>query len=329
MPQSCRSVDQFGFGSWRSWSDRVNAVANGLDRVSCDYGGLLLPVHQDDPRSVPRVAASCAALEGWGRRFISLSTSVQSARAPRTIISVTSTDMTGSLCFRYRIEMSGLVQGQDVSGSGLRPFLADCPPSDTRWRRFCLRRSQLPSGGNGAGTPLCTGVPGGVFPWGARYSWPVTHIQGLASFALSENTPKGCDQPIKFDRLAVELVAPRGERPFALAGERMSGESDNGDVAGLRIAPQSPCGFPAVDNRHFEVHQDDVRPLGSRHLAALLAVLCRQHLEIAEQLEPHLEHVDVVVVVFDVKHFGHDAGSVLTAVRVWASRRMRSTRSAG
>src|SRR5262249_31383996 len=75
----------------------------------------------------------------------------------------------------------------------------------------------------------------------------------------------------------------------------------------------------------------DVRPLGSRHLAALLAVLCRQHLEIAEQLEPHLEHVDVVVVVFDVKHFGHEAGSVplLTAVRVWASRRMRSTRSAG
>src|SRR5262249_59839675 len=81
----------------------------------------------------------------------------------------------------------------------------------------------------------------------------------------------------------------------------------------------------------FEVHQDDVRPLGSRHLAALLAVLRRQHLAITDQLEPHLEHVDVVVVVFDVKHFGHDAGSVplVTAVRVWASRRMRSTRSAG
>src|SRR5262249_1772030 len=124
MPQSCGSVDQFGFGSWRSWSDRVNAVANGLDRVSCDYGGLLLPVHQDDPRSVPRVAASCAALEGWGRRFISLSTSVQSARAPRTIISVTSTDMTVSLCFRSRSEMSGLFEGQDVSGSGLRPLAA-------------------------------------------------------------------------------------------------------------------------------------------------------------------------------------------------------------
>src|SRR5262249_35802651 len=68
-------------------------------------------------------------------------------------------------------------------------------------------------------------------------------------------------------------------------------------VCGLLLSRR---GFPAVDNRHFEVHQDDVRPLGSRHLAALLAVLRRQHLEIAEQLEPHLEHVDVVVVVFDV-----------------------------
>ena len=78
---------------------------------------------------------------------------------------------------------------------------------------------------------------------GCRRQWPVSHppeitrIQGLASFALGENAPKGCDQPIKFDRLAVELVAPRGERPFALAGERMCGESNNEDVAGLRIAP--------------------------------------------------------------------------------------------
>src|SRR5260370_37835190 len=71
--------------------------------------------------------------------------------------------------------------------------------------------------------------------------------------------------------------------------------------------------------------------LGARHGAALLAILRRQHLEIAEQLEPHLEHIDVVVVVFDVKHFGHDAASIplLTAGVLCTSRRMRSTRSAG
>jgi hypothetical protein len=77
-----------------------------------------------------------------------------------------------------------------------------------------------------------------------------------------------------------------------------------------RIALESPRGFPAVDDGHFEVHQDDVRLLGSRHLAPFLAVLRRQNLEIAQQLEPHLEHIDVVVVVFDVKHFGHDAASM-------------------
>src|SRR6516162_1270280 len=152
-----------------------------------------------------------------------------------------------------------------------------------------------------------------------------------ASFALGENAPNGCDQPIKFDRLAVELIAPRRECLFALPGERMRGEGNDGDLAGLRIALEPPRSFPAVHDGHFEVHQDNVRPLGSGHLAALLAILRRQHLEIAEQLEPHLEHEDIVVVVFDVKQFGHDAASisVLTGDLLCTSRRMRSTRSAG
>src|SRR6266498_4768864 len=77
--------------------------------------------------------------------------------------------------------------------------------------------------------------------------------------------------------------------------------------------------------------QDDIGALAERHCAALLAILRRQHLEIAEKLEPHLEHEDVVVVVFDVKHFVHDAASIslLTAGLLCTSRRMRSTRSAG
>src|SRR5262245_66466277 len=111
----------------------------------------------------------------------------------------------------------------------------------------------------------------------------------------------------------------------------MRGESDNGDVAGLRIAFKPPRGLPAINAGHFEVHQNDIRPLGRGHRAALLAVFRRQYLEIAKQLEPHLEHEDVVVVVFHVKHFGHDAASIslLTAGLLCTSRRMRSTRSAG
>src|SRR6266550_4370203 len=152
-----------------------------------------------------------------------------------------------------------------------------------------------------------------------------------ASRAVRENTPQRRDQPIEFDRRAVELVTPSGNRLFALACQRVRGQNDDRDVAGLRIALQSPCGFPAVDDGHFEIHQDDIGALADRHLAPLLAVLRRQNLEIAEQLEPHLEHIDVVVVVFDVKHFGHDAASIslLTAGLLCTSRRMRSTKSAG
>src|SRR5437868_7051439 len=152
-----------------------------------------------------------------------------------------------------------------------------------------------------------------------------------ASLAVRENTPHRRDQPIEFDRRGVELVTSSSNRLFALARQRVRGQNDDRDVTGLRIALEPPRGLPAIDDGHFEVHQDDVRLLGSRHLAPFLAVLRRKHLEIAEQLEPHLEHIDVVVVVFDVKHFGHDAAFIplRTGGLLCTSWRMRSTRSAG
>src|SRR5262249_42801940 len=113
-------------------------------------------------------------------------------------------------------------------------------------------------------------------------------------------------------------------------------------ASALSRSPASACAeraaleplrsFPAVDDWHFEVHQDDIGALTDRHCAAFLAILGRQHLEIAEQLEPHLEHINVVVVVFDVKHFGPDAASIplLTDADFFCtSQRTRSTRSAG
>src|SRR5262249_49420799 len=54
--------------------------------------------------------------------------------------------------------------------------------------------------------------------------------------------------------------------------------------------------------------------------AALLAVLRCENLEAAAQLEARLEHVQVVVVVFDVEHFGHVTDSVLlTAALITSS----------
>src|SRR5215468_628347 len=127
------------------------------------------------------------------------------------------------------------------------------------------------------------------------------------SLAAIQYPPNGCDQTIKFDWFGVKLLAPRGNRLLALAGQRMCGQSDDGNVPGLRVAFQTPRGFPAVNNGHFEIHQDNIRLLGRRHLAPFLAVRGRENLEIPKKLKPHFEHIDVVVVVFDVKHFDHDA----------------------
>src|SRR5262249_5413426 len=143
--------------------------------------------------------------------------------------------------------------------------------------------------------------------------------------------PELCDQPLEFDRLGIELVAAGGERLFAGAGECMRGERDDRDVAGLRIVLEPPRRLPAVDHRHLQIHQNDVGALGERHRAALLSVLRGHNLEVVQQLQPHLEHVDIVVVVLDVQHFGHDAASIplLTKGLFGTSRRIRSTRSAG
>jgi hypothetical protein len=59
--------------------------------------------------------------------------------------------------------------------------------------------------------------------------------------------------------------------------------------------------------------------LGRGQPAALFAVLRCEHLEAAAQLEARLEHVQVVVVVFDVEHFGHVAYSVLLAAALITS----------
>ena len=69
----------------------------------------------------------------------------------------------------------------------------------------------------------------------------------------------------------------------------------------FRHAFQLPRGLPAVHDWHFQVHQDDVRPLSDRHLAASLAILRGHHLESPRSSSRIFEHVDIVIVVFDIK----------------------------
>ena len=46
--------------------------------------------------------------------------------------------------------------------------------------------------------------------------------------------------------------------------------------------------------------------------ATLLAVLRCENLEIGDPIKARLEHVEVVVIMFDVEHFGHVAVSILS-----------------
>jgi hypothetical protein len=58
------------------------------------------------------------------------------------------------------------------------------------------------------GTDLnCSESLGCYRQWPVIHPFEITHIQGLESFAPRKNAPNGCDQPIKLDRLGVELVA--------------------------------------------------------------------------------------------------------------------------
>ena len=135
-----------------------------------------------------------------------------------------------------------------------------------------------------------------------------------------EHAPNGRDQTLEFDRFGIELIAPCGDGLLALALHRMRGHADDRDVPGLRIVLETPHGFPTIVVRHFEVHQDHVRVLGRSQPAACLAVLSCENLEVAAELEARPEHVQVVVVVFDVEHFGHVSESVLlTAALITSS----------
>src|SRR5262249_37957340 len=56
----------------------------------------------------------------------------------------------------------------------------------------------------------------------------------------------------------------------------------------------------------------------------LLAVLCCEKLGGGVEVEARLEHVQVVVVVFDVEHFGHVADSILLTAALITSVTVRT-----
>src|SRR5262245_25959359 len=83
-------------------------------------------------------------------------------------------------------------------------------------------------------------------------------------FRVRNDAPNGGEQRLELNWFDIELVAPHGNGLIALAVQRIRGHADDRDVAGLRILLERPHRFPAVNDRHFEVHQNYVRVLGRR-----------------------------------------------------------------
>ncbi len=119
---------------------------------------------------------------------------------------------------------------------------------------------------------------------------------------------------------------------IALSAHALAGAREKAIEAGCDEFDTKPVEFERLLGkiRQVEIHQDQVRLVLERRRAALFAVHRDQHLEFIQQLEPHLEHVDVVVVVFDVEKSGHDtAFAAAGAPSLATRRRMRAMSSEG
>jgi hypothetical protein len=79
------------------------------------------------------------------------------------------------------------------------------------------------------------------------------------------------------------------------------GERDNGNVLGIGIPLEHLRRLPPIDDRDGDVHQDQVRLLGTRFRDAFLTVECL-HDPIAEMLQYGGINDAVVFVVFNEQH---------------------------
>jgi hypothetical protein len=100
-------------------------------------------------------------------------------------------------------------------------------------------------------------------------------------FRIGNEAPNVADQRFELDRFGIELVAARGNGRLALAVQRIRGHAYDRDVAGVRILLEVSHWLPAVNDRHFEVHQNYVGMRRHGQFEALLALLRRENLEIA------------------------------------------------
>ena len=64
-------------------------------------------------------------------------------------------------------------------------------------------------------------------------------------------------------------------RAFALGAERVGAERDDAKILSVRAGFEDPCGFPAIETRKRQIHQDDVGVKGARFVERLVTVTRR------------------------------------------------------
>src|SRR5271156_2562312 len=113
------------------------------------------------------------------------------------------------------------------------------------------------------------------------------------------------EQAVEFYGFGLEIVAAGGDRLLAVARHRVRGQRDDRDVAGRGVGLQAPRRLPAVDLQQVQIHQDQVGKLGRRHRDPGGPVRGAEDLVVAEHIEPQGQHVEVILVVFDVEKLAH------------------------
>src|SRR6516164_4383613 len=148
-----------------------------------------------------------------------------------------------------------------------------------------------------------------VFHAGSRLCARLSGLTGQGLFDLGQ-------QAVELDGLGVEIVAAGGERLLAVAGHRVCAERDDRNVARRRIGLEAARRLPAVDLRQIEIHQDQVGPLGGSRRDPGGAIPGAENFIAAEDIEPQLQHVEIILVVLDIEQPPHRR----TLAHFWAFR---------
>ena len=118
-----------------------------------------------------------------------------------------------------------------------------------------------------------------------------------------EEMPDLAQQPVRIRPGFISISAHPASIAFSRAPASACADSAITEIARVRgsFFSRRVASQPSITGRSRSVGIRNPACARGRRGAALFAVLRDQHFELIQQLEPHLEHVDVVVVVFDVE----------------------------